>query len=82
MSGPAGSEIVLLSSRNKGFHSALKDATFEKDTALTLEAFDANVGAEPDYLPLIAAAGVLLLEANHVAQLYLGDHCFYVRADT
>ena len=72
----------MLLSSHKGFHSALKDATFEKDTALALEALYANVGAKPDYLPLIAAAGVLLLEANHVAQLYLGDHSFYVRADT
>ena len=35
---------------------------------------DADISTEPDYLPFIAAAGVLLLEADDVAQSYLGDH--------
>ena len=41
---------------------------------LTALAPDSDVGTEPDYLPFIAAAGVLLLEADDVAHSYLGDH--------
>jgi hypothetical protein len=47
----------------------------KKDAALALEALDTYVGTEPDYLPLIAAAGVFFLEAHDVAQLYLNNHC-------
>ena len=35
------------------------------------KALNLNVSAETDYLPLIAAAGVFLLEADHITQLYL-----------
>ena len=40
----------------------------------TFKAFNPYIGAEPGYLPLVAAAGVLLLEANHITQLYLHNH--------
>ncbi len=45
----------------------------------TFKALDPNVGTEPDYLPLIVAAGVLLLQANYIAQIYLDNHSFYLR---
>ncbi len=48
------------------FDSALKDAAFKKDAVVTFKAFNAYISAEPDYLPLVAAAGVFLLEANHI----------------
>ncbi len=50
---------------------------------LALKALDSYISAEPDYLPLIAAAGVLLLEANHITQLYVHNHSFHydVRVD-
>ncbi len=54
-----------------GFNPARQQAAFEEDTVLTLETLKTNVGAKPDYLPLIAAAGVLFLQANDIAQLYL-----------
>ncbi len=38
------------------------------------EAFNPDIGADSDYLPLVAATGVLLLEANHITQLYLHNH--------
>ena len=44
---------------------------------LAFKALNSNVGAEPDYLPLVTAARVLLLEANHISQLYLHNHSFY-----
>ncbi len=53
------------------FDSALKDTTFKKDVALTFKTFNADISAEPDYLPLVAATGVLLLKVNHITQLYL-----------
>ena len=42
----------------------------------TFKALNPNVSTEPNYLPLIVAAGVLLLEANHITQLYLHNHSF------
>ena len=66
----------LLSSGDEGFNSALKDTSLKEDTVLTFKAFNPYISAEPDYLPLIAAAGVLLLEANHITQLYLHNHSF------
>ena len=41
---------------------------------LAFEAFNPDISPEPDYLPLIATTGVLLLEANHITQLYLHNH--------
>ncbi len=43
---------------------------------LALEAFNPDIGADSDYLPLVAATGVLLLEAHHVTQPYLHNHYF------
>ena len=54
--------------------SALEDTARQEYPTLTALAPDADIGPEPDYLPFIAIAGVLLLEANDVAQSYLGDH--------
>jgi len=66
--------VSLLSSRDKGFNSALKGASFQKNSALALNAFNPDISPEPDYLPFVAAAGVLLLEANYITQLYLHNH--------
>jgi len=66
----------LLSSGDEGFNSALKDTSLKEDTVPTFKAFNPYISTEPDYLPLIAAAGVLLLEANHIAQPYLHNHSF------
>ncbi len=54
----------------------LKDTSLKEDPALAFEAFNANISPEPDHLPLIAAAGMLFLEADHVTQLYLNNHLF------
>ena len=35
--------------------------------ALALKALNPDVSTESDYLPLIATAGMLLLEANHIS---------------
>ena len=59
----------LLTSGNKGANSALEGTALQEYPALALEAFNADVGSYPDHLPLIAAAGVLLLEADDIAQL-------------
>ena len=71
----------LLSSGNEVFNSTLKDTSPEENTVPTFKALNLNVSTEPDYLPLIAAAGVLLLETNHITQLYLHKHSFYLRTD-
>ena len=64
----------LLASRYEGFYSTLKNTTSQEDAVLAFEAFDTDIGAESDYLPLVAATGVLFLQANHIAQLYLHKH--------
>jgi hypothetical protein len=66
--------VPLLTSGNKGFDPALKDTSLKEHSVLALKAFNPNISPEPDHLPLIATAGVLLLEANHIAQLYLHNH--------
>jgi len=43
---------------------------------LAFKAFNPNISAESDYLPLVATAGVLFLEADHITQPYLHDHYF------
>ena len=52
-----------------------KDASFQKNPVLALEAFNADVRAQPYYLPFVAAAGVLLLEADNVTKFYFHNHC-------
>ena len=41
---------------------------------LALKAFNSYISTEPDYLPLIATTGMLLLEADDITQLYLHSH--------
>jgi len=66
--------VPLLPSGNKGFNPALEDAALKENTALAFEAFNPDISTEPDYLPLIATAGMFLLEAHHITQLYLHNH--------
>ena len=63
----------------EGFNSTLKDTPLEENTAPAFKALNPNVSAEPDYPPLIATAGVLFLEADHVTQLYFHNHSFYLK---
>ena len=58
---------------------AFEDTACDEDPVLALKTLNADIGTEPDYLPLIAATGVLLLEANHVPQPYLHNHFCYLR---
>jgi hypothetical protein len=51
---------------NEGFNSAFKDASLKEDAASTFKAFNPNISTQPDHLPFVAAAGVLLLEANYI----------------
>lgn len=60
-------------------NSALKDASLKENTVSTFKALDPNVGTEPDYLPLIVAARVLLLQVNYITLLYLDNHSFHLR---
>jgi hypothetical protein len=49
------------------FHPPLEIATRQEDSPAAGDALDADVGAEPHYSPIEAAAGVRLLEPHHVA---------------
>jgi hypothetical protein len=61
--------ILLVSSGNEFFNPPLEYAALQKNPALALEAFNPDISPQSDHLPLIAAAGVLLLEADDIAQL-------------
>ena len=39
-------------------------------------ALHTNISPEPNHFPLVATAGVFLLQANHVAQSYFHNHFF------
>ena len=41
---------------------------------MALEAFYTYISPQPHHLPLIAAAGMNLLEADHVTELNLHNH--------
>ena len=59
---------------NKGYYPVLEDTAFKDDLTLALKAPDPDVSPDSDYLPLVAATGVLFLEANHIAQFYFDSH--------
>ncbi len=70
--------MPLLSSGDKGFNPALEDGALKENTTLAFEAFNPDISAEPDYLPLVAPAGMFLLEADYITQVYFRDHyCCY-----
>ncbi len=68
------SHIGHIGYRYRGDSPALKDTSFEENAVLAFKAFDSYISADPDHLPFITAAGVLLLEADHITQLYLHNH--------
>jgi len=70
----------LFTPGDKLFHSAFKDAPLQKDTVLTFKAFNPDISTESDYLPFVTAAGVFLLEADDITQLYFHDHTFCLEA--
>jgi hypothetical protein len=71
--------VPLLTSGDKGFNPAFKDAALKEDPALAFKAFNPDINPQPDHLPIKTAAGVLLLKANRIAQLYLHNHGFYLK---
>jgi hypothetical protein len=56
----------LFTPGDKLFHSAFKDVSLQKDAMLTFQAFNPDISAEADYLPFVAAAGMLLFEADYI----------------
>ena len=66
--------IRLRSARYKSLDAALEDTPCQEDVTLASLTPDADVGSEPYHLPLVTATGVLLLEADHISQPYLGNH--------
>ena len=60
--------------------STLKDTAFKQDMVLAFEAFNTYISAQPDHLPLIAAAGVFLLEADDITERYSHNHFLRCKA--
>ena len=68
-------------SRNKLLNPALKDTSCQEDTAMAFQAFYAYISPQPYHLPLVAAAGVLLLEPDHVTKLNLHNQAFRTESE-
>ena len=47
--------------------------------ALAIKASNSYVSPDPDHLPFITPAGVLLPEADDITQLYFHDHTFALK---
>jgi hypothetical protein len=58
------------------FDSSFEFFTVEHDAALAPQTPDTYVGTKPDYLPIIATAGVLFLQPDYVTEFYVQDHYF------
>ena len=66
--------LFIFAPGNEGLDPPFQDAALQQDAALALEALNPDISPEPDYLPVIAATGVLFLEADHIPQPYLHNH--------
>lgn len=64
----------LFSPTDKGFDAFLELAARQQHTMVTLAAFDADVGSQAYYPPLITAARVWFSQTNHVTQSDLHNH--------
>jgi len=53
---------------DKLLNPAFEYASFQEDASLAFKACNPDVSSEPHYPPLIAAAGVLLLEADYITK--------------
>ena len=58
---------------------AFQGASLQQHPALALEAPDADIGTYPEHQPLVAAAGVLLFQADNIAQPDLRCHSSVLR---
>jgi hypothetical protein len=61
--------VPSLSPGHKFFDPAFKAASGNKNSALAFETFYAYIRPQSHYLPLITAAGVLLLQADYITEL-------------
>jgi len=50
---------------------ALKNPPLQKHAPLALLTLEPYVGTDPEHLPLVAAAGMLLLKPHYIAYPYL-----------
>jgi len=57
--------------RGETLQPTLKNPTLQKNAMMALLAPDANISPNPDHLPAVAATGVLLLQLDYIANLYL-----------
>ena len=64
----------LFPPRNETLDPPLEGASIQQYAAPALEAADADIGAESNYLPFVAAAGVFLFQADDIAQPYFHHH--------
>lgn len=61
---------------DKSFYPAFQKTALQQNVAPAFLTFNADIGTDPDYPPLIATAGMLFLEANDITQPYLHNHSF------
>ena len=67
----------MVTPRYELLDTALKDTSLQQYPAATIETFNADIRPQPDDSPLIAAAGVRLLQAYYVIEVYFRDHVVF-----
>jgi len=60
--------------RYKVFHLALKNASFQENTPTAFEAFQTDISAKPDHLPVITTAGVNFFQADDITEFCFPLH--------
>jgi len=68
------SSVICRTPVDESLNTAFEDTARQPDATLAPPAADADIGAEPDHLPLVAAAGMLLFETDYVSESNVGDH--------
>jgi len=59
---------------NKFLEPSVESISLQKHPSLALEAPNANIGANPYYLPLMAAAGMCFAQPDYIANLNIHSH--------
>lgn len=66
----------LFSSLNRinGFNSAFKNPPFEENSMLATKTLETNVGAKPDYFPVVTSTRMFFSETDGITEFYFQRH--------
>jgi hypothetical protein len=63
-----------VTSGDKFLHPSPKHVSCQKHPSLAFEAFEADVGAQPQHFSLVAAARVCFAQPDYITELYFYGH--------